>query len=147
MGAGGGAAAPPSGRAYQEELRATNAALDNALAALRPVGQRFALALGATAPEPQERGLGMQKVAELKEGAAGRAGVVLSQLLAERDVGSTPAGPLRDVLSSAASLVLQLQACGLSHLRRRVSAATRCSPRSTSSRPPPRPTSCASSKC
>ena len=34
----------------------------------------------------------MQKVAELKEGAAGRAAVVLSQLLAERDVGSTPAG-------------------------------------------------------
>lgn len=102
---------PPSPcHAYQEELRATNAALDNALAALRPVGQRFALALGATAPEPQERGLGMQKVAELKEGAAGRAAVVLSQLLAERDVGSTPAGPLRDVLSSAASLVLQLQA-------------------------------------
>jgi len=71
-------------------------------------------------------------------GAGGRRAVAAAR--AERDIGSTPAGPLRDVLSSAASLVLQLQACGLSHLRRRVSAATRCSPRSTSSRPPPRPT-------
>ena len=49
-------------------------------------------------------------MAELKEGAAGRAAVVLSQLLAERESGSTPAGPLRDLLQASASLVLQLQA-------------------------------------
>ena len=41
---------------------------------------------------------------------AGRAAEVLSQLYAERESGSTPAGPLRDALLSAASLVLQLQA-------------------------------------
>ena len=42
----------------QDELRSTARALDTALSALRPTAQRFSLALGAAAPEPQSRGLG-----------------------------------------------------------------------------------------
>jgi len=96
----------------QEELRGTARALETALAALRPTAQRFSLALGAAAPEPQSRGLGIAYCAELKENASEHAAAIFASVLASGPWTSTSAPPqqLRDSLTAALSLLLQMQA-------------------------------------
>jgi hypothetical protein len=94
----------------QEELRGTTRALDTALAALRPTAQRFSLALGAAAPEPQSRGLGVAFCAELREIATERAAAILSAVIAERTDGAPPPSPrIREAMASVVSLLLQMQ--------------------------------------
>ena len=43
----------------QDELRGTTRTLEHAMAAMRPLAQRFSMALGATAPEPQAAWFGV----------------------------------------------------------------------------------------
>lgn len=125
----------------QDEMRGTARALDNALTALRPTAQRFSMVLGAAAPEPLSRGLGVSFCAELRDCANEHATSALAATLSERQpekrrgsVGDgsegasaqtesdgTPsvdaipgevkllAPPVRETLSSAVSLLLQVQ--------------------------------------
>ena len=51
----------------RDELRSTAHAVETALGALRPMAQRFSLALGAAAPEPQSRGLGVAYLAQVRD--------------------------------------------------------------------------------
>ena len=87
------------------------------------------MALGAAAPEPQSRGLGVTYCAELRDNAAERTASVLSSVLAsyrntqqqqqqEGGGGSSSSGSassalpspqLKEILCSAVSLLLQLQ--------------------------------------
>jgi hypothetical protein len=97
----------------QEELRSTARALDTALAALRPTAQRFSLVLGAAAPEPLSRGLGMPYCAELRDCAHEHANVAMSATVAERGAnGGANGGALpsavRETLTSAVALLLQM---------------------------------------
>ncbi|KAL1515778.1 hypothetical protein AB1Y20_002394 [Prymnesium parvum] len=96
----------------QAELRATSAALDAALHALRPIAQRLSLALGAAAPEPASSGLGLAKCCQLNEEAAAEAAAIVSQIIAESrpQLGTDPPRPMRDFMSAAAALLLKLQA-------------------------------------
>jgi hypothetical protein len=123
-----------------DELRSTARALDTALIALRPVAQRFSLALGAAAPEPQTHGMGLAFCAGLREHAADAAAAVVASILcAQHGAASDSAGEatsertgmvssdapvqaslqlrlqlppktLRDSITSAISLLLQLHA-------------------------------------
>jgi len=99
-------------RWLQEELKGTTKALDNALLAMRPLAQRFSIALGASAPEPQSRGLGLAQCAEMKEVATGHAAAIVSRVLSESTTleGKAPSAPLRDLLSASVALLLQMQA-------------------------------------
>jgi hypothetical protein len=123
-----------------DELRSTARALDTALIALRPVAQRFSLALGAAAPEPQTHGMGLAFCAGLREHAADAAAAVVASILcaASDSAGEAtsertgmvssdapvqaslqlrlqlrlqlPPKTLRDSITSAISLLLQLHA-------------------------------------
>jgi hypothetical protein len=94
----------------QEELRGTARTLDSALAALRPTAQRFSMALGATAPEPLSRGLGMALCADTRDEAGERAHAMVSATLAEGGGSERPSPAHRDLVAAAGSLLLQLAA-------------------------------------
>lgn len=93
----------------QDELRSTARALEAALVALKPTSQRFALALGAAAPEPQSRGLGVPYVAQLRDSAGERTACVLSAALAAGD-GRLPEVQLKTSLHAAVALLLETAA-------------------------------------
>ena len=79
---------------------------------LRPAAQRFSIALGAAAPEPMTRGLGLAQCALLNEEAASRAATILAQVVADSTPtdGAVPSRELRAMVASAAALLLKVGA-------------------------------------
>jgi len=83
----------------QDELRGTSRRLEEALAAMRPMSQRFSLALGASAPEPVTAGVGVLACADLREEAVRATSAILSHEIAS----STAADAAADAAAAAAA--------------------------------------------
>ncbi|EOD36776.1 hypothetical protein EMIHUDRAFT_200992 [Emiliania huxleyi CCMP1516] len=96
----------------QDELRGTSRRLEEALAAMRPMSQRFSLALGASAPEPVTAGVGVLACADLREEATVSAALMLLLQLqawarapasSVNDCSSSISGSLRDLIPAVGS--------------------------------------------
>lgn len=112
----------------QDALRRTSRRVEEAMCAMKPMAQRFALALGSVAPEPISFGFGVSVCAEMRTHAEVAAQAILSRLLAEgpppTDAGAAgspsgssrrppppvPTTEVREQVVSALMLLLQVQA-------------------------------------
>lgn len=98
----------------QEELRGTSRRVDEAMSAMRPMSQRFSLALGTAAPEPISVGFGVSVCSQMRAHSETAALAILSRVLAESEPdGVAPQLPMRaarEQITSALELLLQIQA-------------------------------------
>jgi hypothetical protein len=111
----------------QDALRRTSRRVDEAMCAMKPMAQRFALALGSVAPEPISYGFGVSVCAQMRAHASEAAHAIMSRLLTEgpppTDAGGSASEPLalrpppppptpevREQILSALMLLLQVQA-------------------------------------